>query len=708
MIFQGDVSKYHPADALMFLSQLSLNGVLTIACEQQIVILTFKAGHIADAHSRAGDEKLLQVLRFNKVLTAAQESQVRKVRSEAGMPVRQVLAELRMFALEDIKKWIEVSINEVLLELFLMERGEFHFTDTMVESDDAGIEQDTVASAIRILSHAEELRDFEKSIVTLDRGLVLKASNDQLAELPQGERAIAYFATRISSIRQLLALAPYYSHEIMRTIEKFINAKLFDLTPVSVNLGGDASGFIPPADSFFDMYRQTFKVLVHTDEVLKKVEAVIGFCKKFYDGILILTARERQIVHCKAFTIKKGHNVHQRTLKGGLGSIDQDPVFQAVNKTGLGFFGKVFPSYIISRAVRLPDDGECALFPIVIQPQLSMFFYAFCNTSYEGLSPHHYLELLSWMIMPKVKADPIETPATGAEDSLPAGAGQAPADQEDLTHLVARIDELPPLPAIATRALQLLSDPEASTESVEKAIAHDQALVAKLIRVSNSALYGGFQKVESLRQALTRLGAKTTKGLILAASTRSYFFKERKGMKVWGPILWQHSVECGLAARRIADACGHPDPEQAFIGGIMHDIGKLVILMIDEKKYQEINRIKVAEQQSALAAEVQVVGTSHSEIGQVLMEKWSMPEAVRACAAFHHNPEPPGEHTQLVAIVTYANHISHVWGRHPQTGLAPDDALLNGLLQTIGISPDQNDALIAQIQTDFQNADMLD
>lgn len=708
MIFQGDVSKYHPADALMFLSQLSLNGVLTIACDQRIVTLTFKSGHLVDAHSDAGDEKLLQVLRFHKVLTAAQEAQVRKVRSETGIPARQVLAELGVFSLSDVKAWIEVSISEVLLELFLMERGQFHFTDTPVETDDAGIEQDTVAIAIRVLSHAEELRGFEKSIVTQERGVVLNASADQLAALSQEERTIAYLAPRVSSVRQLLTAAPYYSHKTMRIIEKHIGAKIFDLAPVSVNLGGDSSGFVPSADSLFGMYRQTLKLLVHTTEVLKKVEAIIGFCKKYYDGILILTARERQIIHCKVIAIEKGHNIRQKTLKGGMGTIDQDPVFRAVHKTGIGFFGKVFPSPIVSRAVHLPDDGECALFPIVSQPQLSMFFYAFCNTAHDGLSPHHYLELLSWLITPMARAKAIGAPGAGEDAASSPDAHQVPAAQQDLAQLVAKIEELPPLPAMASRALQLLSDPEASAETVEQAIAQDQALVAKIIRVSNSALYGGCQKVESLRQALTRLGAKTTKSLILAASTRGYFFKEHKGMKVWGPMLWLHSVECGLASRRIAAACSHVDPEQAFIGGIMHDIGKLAILMVDEKKYQEINRITVSEKRGDLSAEIQIAGTSHTDIGRMLMEKWSMPEAVRACAQFHHHPDRAGEHTRLATIVTYADHISHVWGRHPQSGLAPDDPLLAELMQTIGISSDQNEEILTRIRSDFQNADLME
>ena len=116
----------------------------------------------------------------------------------------------------------------------------------------------------------------------------------------------------------------------------------------------------------------------------------------------------------------------------------------------------------------------------------------------------------------------------------------------------------------------MLSDPEISLEDVEAVIAKDQALVARIIKVSNSALYGGLQQVASLRQALARLGAKTSKSLVLAASARGYFVKQHQGVQVYGRMLWQHAVECGIAARRVAAAVAYEDPEQAFISGILH------------------------------------------------------------------------------------------------------------------------------------------
>ena len=712
MIFQGDLSTYHPADALMFLSQLSLNGILSVARDEQLLTLTFKNGYLIDAQSAAGDEKMLQILRLKKIVDSNQDAKIQQIRSETGMAVRQLLGELELATHSDIKPILEITINEVLLELFLLEEGQFHFTDTKVEPDAFGIKVDTNALAITVLSHADECRNFEKSIQTLDRIIKLNGSSDQSKSLPFEERMLIHLASRKpTTVRQLIRMAPLYSHKTLRILEKLIENEILHLAPAQTNTPAPVPA--SSVDPLFGAFKQAFKMLMGNQEVLKKVEAIIGFCKNYYDIILILTAKEQQIIHCKSFTIEKGQTIRQKAIKETLGRIDQDVVFQAVHKTGIGFFGNVFPSPIIGRVASLPPKGECALLPVLNQPQLTMFFYAFSGRPHSGVTPHHYLELLSWLIAPADKRDKM----LSSNQTVEAPEAAPPSSETDsqtidsdtpisIEQLVAKIKDLPPLPSTAAKALELLSDPNSSADSVENAIAHDQALVAKLIKVSNSVLYGGYQKVISLRQALTRLGAKTTKSLILAASTRSYFLKGHKGIKTYGPQLWQHSVECGLAARRIASACGYDDPEVAFIGGIMHDIGKLAILMIDDKKYQEIQRVVLTERIMDIAAEMQIVGSSHTLIGRLLMEKWHMPISVRICAEFHHYPEQAGKHASLASIIAYANHLSHTLGHYPQS--ETDDSTGAHLLKAIGMSPAQNEQLIEIVKKDYQNTEIMD
>lgn len=704
MIFQGDISTYHPSDALMFLAQLGLSGILSVASGKQILTLSFHTGRLLDAQSAAGDEKLLQILRFQKQIDQEQENKIRQAGSETGLAVRQLLPKMVPIPLSQIKPFLEMSTMEVLLELFLLEKGQFHFTDTKVETDQAGIELDTGALAIMALSHADEFRNFEKTIISIDRGITATKNFDRATALPVEARALIHLSAKEGgTVRQLISAAPFYRHQAMQHLEKLINDGTLTLVPLGKADSQTASFPASQIDPLFGAFRQTFKTLMGVTDVLKRVEAVIGFCKNFYDGILILTAREGTIIHVKQITIEHRRNIRQQTLKEKIGTICQDPVFQAVHNGGIGFFGHIFPSPLIERVVSLPATGECALIPIVNKKQLSIFFYAYAaGTFQKKVSPHHYLELLSWLITPTSK--PAKAPAPVLTEPVEA----TPAEGADAIDLVAGIDELPPLPAMANKALEQLSDPNGSLELVEKTIAQDQALVAKLIKVSNSALYGGYQKVASLRQALARLGAKTIKSLVLSASARSYFYRSSKGLKTWGPILWQHSVESGLAARRIASVCFYKDPEQAFIGGIMHDIGKLIILMADDQKYQEIQRKIMSERVEDQVAEIEILGASHTDLGRRLMDKWHMPEEVHVCAQHHHTPDQAGEYSELVAIVAYANLLSHAFGNRPHPDLLEENSLVPELLKMLNISPSQNIKLLKLVRSDFQNTELME
>jgi HD-like signal output (HDOD) protein len=696
----------------MFLSQLSLNGVLSIACDQRILTLAFKDGFLLDGQSLKADEKILRVLRFRKHIDMAQERQIRQIRSETGMPVRHILAELNFLQLSDIKNTLELGIHEVLLELFLLETGTFHFTDTTVDADTAGIKLGAGALAITVLSQADEFRNFEKTIVTLDRAVHQKLPAGSLEGMPLEERVLTHMTAQPIRVGHLIATAPLGSYQTMQLIEQQLATGTLCLCEVPDSL--EQPRKTPPAiDPLFAAYKQTLRMLISADEVLKKLEAIIAFCKNYYDGILILTARGTRLIHCKVITLDAQRSIRQQSFKGDLGGIDQDPLFQAVQRSRIGFFGKLFPSTLIERMVKIPIDGECALLPVLSSPHLSMFCYVYTERAYSGISPHHYLELLSWILAP-IDKSALARPSTEAS-SGPSGGScpyqgkipQADGLKDNMARLVAHIDDLPPFPALAARTLEMLADPNASMEEVEKTIAQDQAMIAKMIKVSNSVLYGGYQKVATLRQALTRLGAKTTKSLVLASSTRGYFFKNRNAMKTYGQFLWQHAIETGMAARRIAEACGHEDPEQAFVAGIMHDIGKLVILMIDDKKYKEIQQLKVIEKLSTLEAETEVLGMDHAALGRLLMEKWHMPEAVQVCTQFHHRHTDAPQFGPLTAVVAYGNYLSNTLGSHPLNDHLEDEPLAHALQAIIGLNASSHELLKANILADFQNSEIV-
>jgi len=710
MIFKGELSKYHPADALMLLSQLGLNGVFSVSGDDRMLNLAFKDGFLLDAQSALGDENLLRDLRFQKKIDSNQYDHIRQIKSETDFHVRQIIGELALFPLSQVKGILTAGIHEVLLELFLLDNGTFVFTDMMVDEDDAGIRLDTGAVSLTILAQSDEVRDFEKSHITLDRRVRIDASQDIPGTVSTQEHAILKLANGSRTLRQLMEAVPYGSYSMMTVATKLLDQGLLTLEPVTDTkpIPSNALSF----DPLFSSYKQALKMLVRADGILKKVEAIIAFCKNHYDGIFILTTKNNRFMHCKTIRMEKNRGISQHSIKKDLGSLDQEPVFQAVQRSGIGFFGNIFPSQVIRQLEPVREEWECALLPIVNRPDLSMFFFAYTAVRHQGLSPHHYLELLSWMIfqdklpsstrstdvdVQAAAAGPITVTAETTGDSLNQGAAA----------IVARIEELPPLPSLASKGLSMLSDPEISLEDVEAVIARDQALVAKIIKVSNSALYGGLQQVVSLRQALARLGAKTTKSLILAASARGYFVRQHQGVQVYGRMLWQHAVECGIAARRIAATVNYEDPEQAFISGILHDIGKVAILMLHPEKYKQIQKLKNTEKLTDVQAEIKILQSDHTHIGQLLMAKWHMPEEVRLGIEFHHRPSEAGTHKQLSLIVAYGDFLSHAYGEHPQTTIDDDDPAIKELIEQLGLSTSDCQALTQAVQEDFQSTELM-
>ncbi|UCF82088.1 MAG: HDOD domain-containing protein, partial [Desulfobacteraceae bacterium] len=561
MIFKGDLRQFHPVDALMFVSHLGLNGMLSVRLEDKLLSLSFKDGFLVDAYSQIGDNKVLRTIIFRKLISEDQFKRVLQIMRETGMPVRQILDNLNYFPLSRIKEVLESSIKEVLLEFFLLENGRFQFTDVLVDNDGAQTSFAVQNIVLEIASQSDEWRDFETSIISLDRGLEIIDPPKKDKDVLYIEKMILGLVEKNISIRQILQQLPATSYTGLKAVERFLSDGTCKLAPLKKQ--GINHAVIPDSERLFFAFRRAFKALVSTEDTLEKLRAMLSFCKDYFNNILILKARETQIFQYSLFTIDKKEGIQKKTIRKPLGRIDHEPVFHAVNQSGVGFFGKVFPSKIISEIMPLPETGECAVIPVDNKSKLSLLVYVSTKRAAGDLHPLHYLELLSWLVSPSQKetGTSLIRPSTAFQDVAAAcdSNNDAPLTMppNNINDLVKKIEELPPLPSVASQIIRLLSDPNSSLEELETLIGQDQALVAKLMKVSNSALFGGLQKVASLQRALTRLGVRTVKNLVLAASAHNFFPQNNSRIGIWSQILWHHSVECGMAARRIAMRVGY-------------------------------------------------------------------------------------------------------------------------------------------------------
>ena len=210
------------------------------------------------------------------------------------------------------------------------------------------------------------------------------------------------------------------------------------------------------------------------------------------------------------------------------------------------------------------------------------------------------------------------------------------------------IKNLPTLPGMVTKLTAMAEDPDTTTEQMGKVISKDHILAAKLLRLVNSAFYGFPQRISSLNNAIILLGFNVIKSLIISAS----IFEIMEDQDV---ELWEHSLGCAVVCSVVAKRLGISDPEEISTAGLIHDIGKVAIKMELPEEYELINKMVREEQVSRLAAERQILGLDHAEVGKWLAKKWSLPNKLIEPISCHHDPRMAKEEQLSSAVVHFGN-----------------------------------------------------
>lgn len=269
-----------------------------------------------------------------------------------------------------------------------------------------------------------------------------------------------------------------------------------------------------------------------------------------------------------------------------------------------------------------------------------------------------------------------------------AGALKDTLNDPSLQALVARVKSLPSVPTLYTELLRQLKAPEASMDDVARIIASDTAMTAKVLQLANSAFFGVRQHMVDPKDAVFYLGFDTVKGLALTVRVFSAF--AGSGCPRFSvSSLAQHSVLTGTLARKLAQAIHLPDQaiEDAFMAGLLHDIGKLVLVDALPGKYDQALRMAAAGSAPCWEAEQKVFGTSHAEIGTYLLWIWGLPGAVVEAVAYHHAPgRCPAQRASPLTAVHVANRLAHRRGAQSDpAGLADLDC---AYLERLGLPAD--------------------
>ncbi|MCC6501690.1 MAG: HDOD domain-containing protein [Deltaproteobacteria bacterium] len=277
--------------------------------------------------------------------------------------------------------------------------------------------------------------------------------------------------------------------------------------------------------------------------------------------------------------------------------------------------------------------------------------------------------------------------------------------KSQLDDLIARTLELPVLPATTQKVLGIMADPDVSIEKIKRLISTDPALTAKILKVANSAFYGSYRNIQNLSQAILRLGLNAVRNMVVATSMKNVY--KRYGLAE--KLLWEQMIGSALASSVIARHTRLVDPEDAFIGGLLHDIGKVVVNNEFPEKFAKVMERVYNEQVTFDTAERDLFEFSQREVGAFVVKKWGFPENLEFLIKFFDDNEAMSRDkqlAQLVAIIALSDRMCQKFGMGWRNS-GDNEVSFGNLPEVLGIEDASMPEILESVKTVFsQGADI--
>jgi len=227
--------------------------------------------------------------------------------------------------------------------------------------------------------------------------------------------------------------------------------------------------------------------------------------------------------------------------------------------------------------------------------------------------------------------------------------------------IVSNIRNLPTPPIVFHQIQKVISDPRVSANQIAKILQEDPAMSVKVLKLTNSAFYGLSREIESVKQAVVIVGLEAIKNLVLSASVLD-MFKGKDIDQDFQDKFWRHSLAVGFCARllaRKARARGMIDPDSAFSGGLLHDIGKVILCCFLPKEHTAVKEEREKDKESAtFELEERVLGYNHAQVGSILTAQWKLPTRLGEAVTYHHHPQLSESEDPTAYIIHISNYVA--------------------------------------------------
>ncbi|MFH1843874.1 MAG: HDOD domain-containing protein [bacterium] len=253
--------------------------------------------------------------------------------------------------------------------------------------------------------------------------------------------------------------------------------------------------------------------------------------------------------------------------------------------------------------------------------------------------------------------------------------------------------EIPTLPIIYQELFKLMQDPNVTIADLADIISNDQALTAKLLRLVNSAYYGYQREIQTISRALVVLGFRAIRNAALALSIFDQFSGEESDSHLNIVKFWEHSVTVASICKVLAEKVTPNLAEEAFVIGLLHDTGKLIMKKYFPADFDTLTHHLAADEKCWIEGEKELFPVNHATIGKTVFRAWDFPASVVEAIQFHHDSIDASSHPQLISLLQVSNSISYHLEMgsplsHGPTPIDPD------VFDILGITPDFALALV--------------
>ncbi|MBI4578478.1 MAG: HDOD domain-containing protein, partial [Planctomycetes bacterium] len=261
---------------------------------------------------------------------------------------------------------------------------------------------------------------------------------------------------------------------------------------------------------------------------------------------------------------------------------------------------------------------------------------------------------------------------------------------------LAKIGDIATLPEVTAKIISVVDDPKSTARDLHNIIKNDPALSTKILKVVNSAFYGLPGQVSEIDRAIVLLGLSAVKNIAISASISRLFTSDRISDRFSARDIWKHSVAVAVTMRQFCGVIGkRPFAEEAFLAGLIHDLGLLVERQAFPEQLKEVIRIAGETNRPFCEVEAELIGADHQALGAALAAKWKFPRGLQTILGYHHRIANLADDLRFAATLAY---IADVLVCHERIGFhltADQQPLDDTLLESVGLSVDDFNAVRA-------------